>query len=234
MGNREIKKQLLPLLASGDVDGALERVSARDGRKVLGPLFSFLSSPDPLVKWTAVTCMGAVTDGLARENMEAGRVVLRRLMWMLSEESGGIGWGAPEAMGEILACSESLAREFSPLLISYARQGESFLEFEPLQRGVLWGIGRLSQARPALVRGDRELIFPYLGSADAPVRGHAAWVLGLLEAQDARQALETLLGDTGRLDIYMDRRLVTLEVRDLAVQALGRMGTSARPDRFSS
>jgi hypothetical protein len=226
MQSRDMKKSLLPVFESGDADRALSRVSAWEGRKVLGPLFSFLSSPDPLVKWTAVTCMGAVTADLARTDMAAARVVLRRLMWMLNEESGGIGWGAPEAMGEILACSERLAPEFAPILTSYAKENGNFLEFELLQRGVLWGMGRLAQVRPALVRQDAMLLSPYLGSSDAPVRGHAAWVLGILQAQEARQALEPLVRDSSRMDIYLDRRLVTLEVRDLAARALEQMDSA--------
>jgi len=40
---------------------------------------------------------------------------MRRLMWNLNDESGGIGWGNPEAMGEILACHEALANEYAPI-----------------------------------------------------------------------------------------------------------------------
>lgn len=231
MPGPNIKKRLLPVFESGDVDRAMTEVSAVGGRRVLGPLFSFLSSPAPLVRWTAVTCMGAVTARMAETDMEAGRVVLRRLMWMLNEESGGIGWGAPEAMGETLACSDPLAREFAHILLSYAREDGSFLELELMQRGVLWGIGRLAQVRPGLVREDRGLLLPYLGSTDASVRGHGAWALGNLEAAEARSGLEALLHDAAGMDIYLDRRLVTLQVRDLAAAALERLESSRRgPD----
>lgn len=231
MSSLEIKKQLLPVFESGDADQAMREVSGFEGRSLLGPLFSFLSGPDPLVRWTAVTCLGDVTARLAREDLESGRVVLRRLMWMLNEESGGIGWGAPEAMGEILACSEPLAKEFAPVLVSYAREDGNFLELEPMQRGVLWGIGRLSQVRPGLVRDDRGLILPYLGSSDASVRGHGAWALGILQAAEARSGLEALLNDSADVDIYLDRRLVKLRVGDLAAAALERMESSRRgPD----
>jgi hypothetical protein len=46
--------------------------------------------------------MGEVMAHLADKDMESARVIMRRLMWSLNDESGGIGWGAPEAMGEIV------------------------------------------------------------------------------------------------------------------------------------
>ena len=47
--------------------------------------------------------MGAVVANLAEKDMESARVVMRRLMWSLNDESGDIGWSRPEAMGEIIA-----------------------------------------------------------------------------------------------------------------------------------
>jgi hypothetical protein len=84
--------------------------------------------------------------------MESARVVMRRLMWNLNDESGGIGWGSPEAMGEITAGHGRLADEFAGILISYINPAGNFLEHELLQRGSLWGVGRLAHARPLLAR----------------------------------------------------------------------------------
>ena len=148
LSGRALKDRVFGLLKSTDVDRALEELSGLSGRQVLNPLFSFLYSPDPNVKWAAVTAMGAIVTKLADEDMEAARVVMRRLMWNLNDESGGIGWGSPEAMGEILACHEGLAQEYAHILISYARENGNYLEHDMLQRGLLWGIGRLSQVRP--------------------------------------------------------------------------------------
>lgn len=41
--------------------------------------------------------------------MEKACTVMRRLMWTLNDEFGGIGWGVPEAMGEIMVCHKGLA-----------------------------------------------------------------------------------------------------------------------------
>jgi hypothetical protein len=93
-----------------------------------------------------------VTARLAIDNMEEARVVVRTLMWNLTEECGTIGWGMPEAFGEILAQHAGLAKEFAHVLVSYIREDGNYLEFEPLQRGAVWGIARLAEAHPNLVR----------------------------------------------------------------------------------
>jgi hypothetical protein len=144
-------------------------------------------------------------------------------MWNLNDESGGIGWGSPEAMGEILACHEALAKEYHQILISYAREDGNFQEHELMQRGVLWGIGRLSQVRDDLMKDAAPYLMPYLKSPDATVRGLAVWIMGLLGAGEARPGLEHLAEDEAGLQIYIDRRLIKLRVKDLAVEALERL-----------
>jgi len=79
-------------------------------------------------------------------------------MLNLNDESGGIGWGAPEAMGEIMARSEKLAEEYYKILISYTPDGGNYLDFEDLQKDVIAGLKRLSQVRPNLVKEVKHLL----------------------------------------------------------------------------
>jgi HEAT repeat protein len=195
------------------------------GRKVINPLFSLLFDRDERIRWAAVSSMGAVVAELADEDMEAGRVIMRRLMWNLNDESGGIGWGSPEAIGEILARHGELAKEYAPILISYTREDGNYLEHELLQRGLLWGIGRLSQVRPHLVQDAVRDLIPYLESGDATVRGLAAWVMGLLRVDGARHGVEKLREDEAEIQIYIDRRLLTRQVKELAEESLIRMAS---------
>jgi hypothetical protein len=134
-----------------DQEAGLEGVLAIDARVAVSPLISLIQSPDETLRGRAVRALGRVVAALARENLESARVVMRRLMWSLNDESGGIGWGAPEAMGEIMAQSEPLAREYARILLSYVDENGNYLEYEPLRRGALEGIRRLSEVRPHLV-----------------------------------------------------------------------------------
>ncbi len=149
---RALKKKVRQLLFEDDFEKQIEEIKGVSARRVVNPLFSFLCSNDALLKARAVTAMGIVVSRLADHEMESARIVMRRLMWSLNDESGGIGWGAPEAMGEIMSRHNKLADEYHKILISYSRPGSNFIENESLQEGVLWGIARLAQARPDLVK----------------------------------------------------------------------------------
>jgi len=220
---RNLKPKVLGYLQSDDLDEALNELCRLPARQVINPLFSFLLSTDEQTKWRAVTAMGAVVANLAEQDMESARVIMRRLMWSLNDESGGIGWGAPEAMGEIIASHEGLAKEYISVLISYIWKEGNFLEYEPLQRGAVWGVGRVAQVRPELIQDAGPHLLPYLESTDAAVRGLAAWAVGLLGVKEAYQRLEWLLRDGTEISMFPDRKLVRLYVSDLAKEALARI-----------
>ncbi len=108
---RQLKRNVLKLLQQDSPDQCISELHRLPARKVVNPLFSFLCSLDELVKWRAVSAMGAVLANLAESNLESARVVMRRFIWQLNDESGGIGWGCPEAMGDTMARSRRLAEE---------------------------------------------------------------------------------------------------------------------------
>ena len=222
-GGHALKKKVYELLASVDFDAALVELRRLPVRKVINPLFSFLYNKDEQLKWRAVTAFGAVVVKLADEDMEAARIIMRRLMWNLNDESGGIGWGSPEAMGETLACHDGLAKEYARILLSYTREDGNYLEHEILQSGLLWGIGRLSQVRPDLAKDAIPYLIPYMKSGDAHVRGLAAWIMGLIGARDARSGLEHLTKDEAEIQIYVDRKLIKRKVKELAALALEKL-----------
>ena len=164
----------------------------------------------------------------ADREIDAARSMMRRLLWSLNPESGSIGWGAPEALGETMARHEGLAADFSASLIALIADEELFLENEELQKDVLWGIGRLAESRPNLALRAAPALLPFLASPDAAKRGLAAWASGLLEYPEAVPALRTLLHDDASLRIYRDEKLESCRVQDLARAALERMERKER------
>jgi hypothetical protein len=217
---REVKDRVLGALRSDDRAQGLAELAGLPARRVVNPLFSFFCSTDSTVRWRAVTAMGVVMTTLASADMEAARVVMRRMIWQLNEESGGIGWGIPEAMGETMARHGGLAEEYAQMLVSYIQEDGNFLEHVPLQRGVLWGLGRLARARPSLVEKAIPDIERFLSAEDAQLRGLAAWILGLVGAQAARPRLEKLTADGAEVVLYLDWREERWTVSDLAGRAL--------------
>lgn len=228
MSRRALKKKILmELLRSGDVDRVVAELRDLPGRGFLNPLRSALCS-DERARWHAISALGVLTAELAERDLESARVVMRTLMWNLTEESGGIAWGVPESMGEIIARHETLAAEWTPVLVSYMREDGSFLEYEPLQRGVVWGVGRVAQVRPEQLHANEagRYLLPYLESGDPVVRGLAAWASGLLRTEEAAAKLEALVEEVEPVRLYLDRKLETSSVGELASQALRAIRTA--------
>ena len=219
---RELKTITATHLLSESFPASLEHICRVPARRVVNPLFSFFCDRNPLLRWRAVTAMGLVVSRLADENMESARVVMRRFMWNLNEESGGIGWGCPEAMGESLARSERLTTEYGCILLSYLHPERNFIDHPVLQEGVLWGVGRLAHARPAAMVDGAELLAPFLGSPQAALRGLAAWACGPLADARLIPPLEKLEKDTASCLLYREERLEACPVGELAAQALRR------------
>ncbi len=190
---RSLKTHLRALLASAEWEEHLDDIVALPGKGAVGPLLSCLLLGGE-AKWRAVVALGRVVARIADANMEDARIIMRRLMWHMNEESGNIGWGIPEAFGEILACHPRLADEYHRILVSYVREtgkDDNYCDHAPLRRGVYWAIGRLAQERPCLP-GFAETAVPALlaglADCDLPARGTAAWSLGVLSAPEALPA----------------------------------------------
>ena len=222
-GHRRLKAHLRQLLDRSDPDAVADEIAVFPPRRAVNPLLSFLHRGDELLKWRSVRALGMVVANLADADMESARVLMRRLMWSLNDESGGIGWGSAEAMGEIMARHEALATEYACILVSYIRPDGNFLEHAPLQRGALWGLGRLAHARPGLVRDALPHVTPFLTADDGVQRALAAWTLGAIGDLHAGTLLAPLRTDPTAVTLFRTTRLVTVTVGHLAARAQERI-----------
>lgn len=229
MNRRELKKTILAVLRDRELPEIFQTISPYQEHQLLNPLFIALCHQEERVRLHAVSCFGRLVPAMADRDPEAARVVMRRFLWSLNDESGGIGWGAPEAMAEIMCHSDTLRHEYLHMLISYMRQdGDelfqdgNFVELPMLQRGVLWGIGRLAQCHPGEMLGQHLSadLAAYLRSPDPQVAGLAVWALGLLGTGADAAAIVTFRGNGTEVRLYLDGILATPTVSQLAEQAL--------------
>lgn len=220
MNIRQLKKEIFEHLSAPDLQERLASLGAFPPKKAVNPLFSFLYHTEPMIKWHAVSAMGHVVAGLADKDLESARVIMRRMIWNLNDESGGIGWGSPEAMGESMACHKLIAGEYHRILVSYIRPDGNFLEHPELQKGLLWGLARLASVRPELAIDAGPYLSPFFKSKDAEHRGLAALVAGALQAKSARKALEKICRDSNEFVIYRHYSLKRVSVGDIAQKAL--------------
>ena len=218
---RGFKLKVIDLLKADDFAEALEIFRSYPARRVINPLFSCLCSTEPEIKWRAITALGEVVANLAQDDMESARVVMRRMIWNLNDESGGIGWGLPETMGEVMARHKGLAREYVNILVSYIREDGNFLEHQPLQQGVLWGLGRLAQTSPELLHNAAPHLHPFLSSENATLRGLAAWTMSLLTAGKDAPALEILKSDNAEVTLCLNGTERTYRISELARKTKG-------------
>ena len=219
----DLKKRVQRLLAEKNLNDIFLELSGYREEDLINPLFSSLCNSNEIVRWHAVSAFGIVVSQLAKRNLESARVIMRRFLWSLNDESGGIGWGAPEAMAEIMANHPVLADEYLHMLVSYIQedgdelyQDGNFIELPMLQRGILWGLGRLAESyRERLIEAGvaRELA-KYLKSPDMIVFGLALWCYFQLRIMPPGISKE-MICMSDDIPIYQDGVLRAMQLSDL-------------------
>ncbi len=235
MGRLQLKRKVVRRLNHPELTVALRNLQEIPVKELLNPLFSCLCHPDELVRWHAVSGFGYAVPAIAGEHLEDARIVMRRFLWMLNDESGGIGWGVPEAMGEVMFQHRTLAEEYAHMLVSYTLedgpehyQDGNFLEMPAMQQGLLWGLCRVAEKHSDLLlrRGIAANLCCYFSSPDSQVRGLVCKLCGMLGMTSCRFMLTTALGDLHHVRLYQDGDFIDCNVSDLAQQALKHLSMS--------
>jgi rubredoxin len=205
-------------------DSLVKMAEGREGKWASG-LIGLLTDSNETVKWRAVKALGQVTAQLFSKDPERARKVIRQLIWNLNDESGGIGWGMPEALGEILAVIPALQNEYAGLLAAYIVEDGCFLENEQLQKGVIWGLGRLKTIDEAL----KDKVFPFLlevlKNSGPFMKGTAAWTLGELGAREAVPFLKTLQKEKQMINLNVNNQLQEKPLGQWAEEAIEKIKT---------
>lgn len=212
---RHLKPAVVQLIQASSLQEAMNGIHNYPPSKVVNVLLSLLYHPDEQIFWTAVTLIGEVVSRLASQQPESARIIMRRLMWNLNDESGGIGWGAPEAMGEIVARSDLMAKEYGRILISYIRPDGNYIEHPVLQRGVLWGLGRLIHIHPEHGDDIKTVLIPFLQSPDDQLRGLAVWIAIANDQLRISRFLTGLTDDDASVRFWYNGHMIHTTVRRL-------------------
>jgi hypothetical protein len=229
MSRRQLKNEVLAILHKSSLEEIFQNLLSYQDHRLLNPLFIALCHPVERVRWHAVCTFGWLVPAMAENDPEAGRIVMRRFLWSLNDESGGIGWGAPEAMAEIMCHSSLLREEYLHMLISYMREdGEAlfedgnYLELPLLQRGLLWGVGRLCQnhRREMIERRIVSDVITYLSSSDMYVIGLAIWCLGLLGIESGLEKVRPFQQCEEEVSFFVNNEIQQLSIAQLARSAI--------------
>jgi len=147
----KLKEKIYELLKEKEFKNNIDAIYKLPSKKTINALIGFLYHFNQTVKENGIYAIGAVVSKVAEKDIEYARVIMRRLMWSLNDESGGIGWGAPLAMAEIMVQHAKLAEEYHKILISYILEDRNPIEFGKLREEVILGLKRLNQVHPELL-----------------------------------------------------------------------------------
>jgi len=148
-----------------------------------------------LVRWRAIEALGRASAIIAETDLEKVRRQIRRILWLMNDESGGICWNGPEAIGEIILHIPGLIYEYGPILIS-------FLGEEPFEAGTRRAIARVAAISPKTFEQSKASIIESLGSPVSEIRGFAINALNALEDTSACDKVKTLKDDLSAVENY--------------------------------
>jgi len=199
-----MKHELLGLLEQGQFERIAELAAQKNG--ALGTLVSLTYHADARIAWRAVEAMGVAADRIARDNPEYVRNHLRRLYWLISEESGGQCWRAPEAMAEIVRRRPEQFGDYAPIVVTLIESmaDEDLGRFRP---GILWAIGRLAAIAVDPIEQVLPKVVAALEDLDPQTRGMAVWCLTQLGRGALLAKRRELLADEGPVEVYEDGTL---------------------------
>jgi hypothetical protein len=209
-----LKEQIKHLLHEKNYAGLTCLSASR--KRILTVLISLTYDKKTSISWRAIEAIGLFTGELARSDQEAVRHTAERLLWMIRDESGGIGWSAPEILGEIVKNNPELCSDIAPVIVS-------FHEEPPLCAGVLWAAGRIGRLNKEMVDYALPIISGYLHSSDNAVRGYAAWALGEMGTSEALKELEALDDDRALIPFYEEGELKEKSISEIATEAVKKL-----------
>lgn len=217
-----MKPDLRDLVAHRRLDAVTEMAAA--SRRILGRLVALTYDPEPAVAWAAVEAMGAAAARIADADPEFVRQHLRRLHWLLQEESGGICWHAPQAMAEIVARRPDVFADYIPIVTNLVlvTAKEDLGHFLP---GMLWAVGRLGALTGDAAADVVPIAVEALRHPDPQVRGAAVWCLGRLGCTAELEACSGLRDDGTPCTLFLDG-----ELRSLTVARVAEVVRGPRPD----
>lgn len=172
----------------------IENMAKRRGR-LLSKLFAKTISTDSTQSWRAIEAIGVASKIKAKADLEKIRDFIRRCIWMMNDESGGLGWHSPEIMGEILYQVPTLIPEFGHLLFHYFNES-------PFERGAVHAVMRIASLAPSLVESHLDQMLRMIQHEDATIRLLSFIALKQAGITIPKQLENSLSSDSSKVCLY--------------------------------
>ncbi len=169
-----MKQAIVDALDANDFETVL--TLALQNRKALSVLVRLAYDKDTLTGWRAIIAVGRVASVFVRNNYDFLRETARKLLWSLSDESGGIGWSAPEMLGEIVSADPKRFTDVIPLIAEVYT-----IEEQVFRPGVLYALKRIAETSPETVSPFQMLIVRGLSEQDPLSRIYSLELVKMLK-----------------------------------------------------
>jgi hypothetical protein len=223
MTQQEMKHAVVAALEMNDFE-AIERLALQD-RRMLSALVRLAYDRETLVGWRAIAAAGQVASVFVRNNYEFLRETVRKLLWSLTDESGGIGWSAPELIGEIVSADPKKFSDVVPIIAEVFCIEE--VVFKP---GVLYAFKRIAETHPEMITPFQEIILGGLSEQDPKARIYAIELVVMLakhldgeNLDRMRRQVAALTQDEREAWIYEGDSFSSVLVKEIAEAAMMRL-----------
>jgi hypothetical protein len=183
---------------------------AKSDRRVLTRLMGMAFNKEDVLAWRAIEAMGVCAQSLARLHPERMRNLAQRILWSAREESGGMGWSAPELLAEIASASPKRFADIPPIIVSLHSEDEE----KVFLKGVLWAIARMAKAGIREIPGAEELVAASLEDRDDQIRGMAVIAATQAGMETLSPEIRKLADDSARFTIYMDGNFAEVTIAE--------------------
>ncbi len=203
--------EIINLLKEKKIDELVRLPMSR--RKIISILISLSYDKQSLISWRAIEAIGFITKKMPGSHPELIRNTLNRLLWMIRDESGGIGWSAPEIIGEIVRNNPEMCSDIALIIAS-------FHEEKMLSAGVLRAIARIGRINDEFIEYTTPVILSFLQDPEPIIRGHAAWAAGEIGVKQAVSELQKLAHDNNIFWFYEEGELKEKTIGEIAINAI--------------
>jgi hypothetical protein len=224
-----MKKQICHALESNDIETMVPL--ARTDRKIVSLLIRLSYDKDTLIGQRAIRAVGLIAREVVQDDPEFLRETCRKLLWSLSDESGGIGWSAPEMLGEIVSADPGGFADLIPVIAGLYETRE--LVFRP---GVVYALLKIAESDPALVTPYQKIVIMSLVDEDPLVKALGLQLIASLwnrarqhhdwsdEYQERiRESVKRLMTDKGEAHVYKDSDFDNVQVGELAAEIIKKL-----------
>ena len=197
------KKELNALLDAAAFD-EIGRRSVSD-KNVMKYLIAASYDKEDIRTWRAIEAMGFVAR---HARVDAVRETTRKLLWSMTDESGGIGWSAPEMLGEIVRANPAEYRDLIPLIWN-CRDEDLF------RPGAAWGLYRAAQADMSGVAAVITEVDELVNDPVPAVRGCGLLLADAIRHPDLEKYAAQLSADEAKFLLYDSGEIKRIRVQEV-------------------